>query len=149
MITTPKPLPRTCPRCARYTHVWVSDYAAFCGLCETGIEKSYQSGPDAPPVTISPRQQVLDMAKKAVLTDRNNTHGDPEDIFAAVAALWAAYEQHRTVERGGKHEVAVRMILFKVARMGNGTLNIDDYADAAGYASHAYEAAVKEAACVQ
>ncbi len=144
MITTPKPLPRTCPVCARYTHVWVSDYAASCGLCETGIEKSYQSGPDAPPVTISPRQQVLDMAKKAVLTDRNNTHGDPEDSGAAIAALWKAWEENKSADRGEVHEIWVKMLLLKVARMGQGELNIDDYADAAGYASCAYEAAVKE-----
>lgn len=119
-----------------------------CAVCEVYSETTVY-GPDAPPVTISPRQQVLDMAKKAVLVDRNNTHGEPEDNFAAIAALWKAWDEHRTVNRGDGHDVAVKMLLLKVARMGQGELNIDDYGDAAGYASCAYEAAVKHSKRMQ
>lgn len=132
---------RTCPQCLRYTTAFTHAASRVCQLCETGIEHAY--GPDAPPAVVTPREQVLNLAKKAVLTDRQSTHGEPEDTFAAIAALWNAWDQHKSANRGDEHDVAVRMLLLKVARMGQGELNIDDYGDASGYASCAYEAAVK------
>ena len=68
---------------------------------------------------------------------------------AAIAALWKAWEEHKAANRGDVHDVWVKMLLMKAARMGQGELNIDDYADAAGYASCAYEAAVKHSKRMQ
>ena len=94
----------------------------------------------------SPRQQVLDAAANAVLRDRNDTHGSPENTFEAIADLWDAYDQHNKGQNGRAHDVAMKLELVKVARIACGApAHMDNYTDTAGYSACAYELAVKEA----
>jgi hypothetical protein len=78
------------------------------------------------------RESILMAAKNAVCTDRNKQYGSPEDNFALIAKLWGNY--------AGSHfdaiDVAVMMILLKVARISTGgTYNLDNWIDIAGYAA--------------
>lgn len=92
----------------------------------------------------SPRKRVLDAASKAVLKDRNDTHGEPEDTFAAIAdfhRVWRKWNRHRN---GDEHDTAIELLLVKVARIATGApAHMDNYVDTAGYASCAYELAMK------
>lgn len=94
-------------------------------------------------MSVSPRQQVLDTAKDAVLRDRNNTHGEPENTFAAIADLWDAYDAANKGKNGREHDVAMKLELVKVARIACGApAHLDNYADGSGYFACAYELAV-------
>ena len=83
------------------------------------------------------RAEILDTAKDAVTGQRAEDHGEVEDNFANVAALWSGYRgSHFTV-----HDVAMMMILFKVARSKGNQGHADNYIDIAGYAACAGEIA--------
>jgi hypothetical protein len=77
------------------------------------------------------RQVVLDLAATAVLSDRNNTYGEPEDNFARIANLWASYYgMPFTCEN-----VAIMQLLVKVARLARTPAHLDSWVDIAGYAA--------------
>nr|DAE29756.1 MAG TPA: hypothetical protein [virus sp. ctyMK1] len=81
------------------------------------------------------RKECLEEAGKAVLTDRENTYGAPEDNFKVIACLWGDY-----LGIGISPEnVAHMMILLKIARTASGKYNPDNYIDIAGYAACAAE----------
>lgn len=92
-------------------------------------------------MSASTRRTVLESASKAVLEDRNNTYGAPEDNFAVIADLWSAYLLARCTARIGVVEVtptdvAALMILFKLGRVCTATApQIDSWVDIAGYAA--------------
>jgi hypothetical protein len=75
-------------------------------------------------------QDICYRAGDLVGGEKRRQHGDPEAVHAGVAALWSTYLGHRLTA----HDVAILMILLKVARTTTGTHNIDDYIDIAGYA---------------
>lgn len=82
------------------------------------------------------RQEILEMAKKCVCEDRNQSYGEPESNFERIARLWSDYLNHSVTPV----DVANMMVLFKVARvqrdMGRGTgFNMDNFIDIAGYAA--------------
>lgn len=82
------------------------------------------------------RQEILEMAKKCVCEDRNQSYGEPEDNFSRIARLWSEYLQYVI----SPVDVANMMVLFKVARVqresGCGTgFNMDNFIDIAGYAA--------------
>jgi hypothetical protein len=72
---------------------------------------------------------------KLVTSDRAATHGDVVTNHQNIARLWSAY-LHREITAD---EVAIMMVLLKVARTQLGALNRDDYVDMAGYAAVAGE----------
>lgn len=81
------------------------------------------------------RKECLEEAGKAVLTDRENTYGAPEDNFRSISHLWSVY-----LGIGISPEnVANMMILLKIARTASGKYNPDNYVDIAGYAACAAE----------
>lgn len=90
------------------------------------------------------RAEILGAAKEAVCVDRNATHGEPEDSFRAIAALWTAY-----LSRGGRTavtgvnpaDVAAMMALLKIARSRENQANPDNWVDLAGYAACGAEVA--------
>lgn len=93
---------------------------------------------------MSHRASVLDAAKEAVLKDRNDTHGEPEDTFAAIADFRRVWRKHNRKLNGKRHDAAVELLLVKVARIATGApAHMDNYVDTAGYASCAYELAMK------
>ena len=80
---------------------------------------------------MSVREEVLDRAKTYVSQDRNTDYGEPEDNFAAIAYLWSKYLDTKIEP----HEVAILMILVKVARIKSSPNNADNWIDIAGYAA--------------
>lgn len=85
------------------------------------------------------RKTILDLAKKTICKDRQDTHGDPEDNFACIGRLWSEY----TGIKIDAKDVAVMMILMKVARIKTGKYHADNYIDIAGYAACGGEVAEK------
>jgi hypothetical protein len=91
------------------------------------------------------RAGILDEARKAICTDRNEQYGEPEDSFSVIAALWSAYLTARcspvSIDLSAA-EAAEMLVLFKVARSATAiTPKTDTYADMAGYAACAGELA--------
>lgn len=83
------------------------------------------------------KAELLDNAKAAV-ADRGLNYGRPEDNFERIAKLWNVH----TVNRHGPghavldaQDVAMMMVLMKVARLENTPDHIDSWTDIAGYAA--------------
>lgn len=85
------------------------------------------------------RKELLEAAEKCVCGDRDQDYGSPEKSFRAIADLWTAYLMNRS-EPANKtiilpKDVAVMMVLFKMARVATGHNKEDNWIDAAGYAA--------------
>jgi len=77
------------------------------------------------------RENVLELAKKAVLSDRNMEYGEPEDSFERIAKLWnACYNLNLEVQ-----DVAIMLALLKIARLANNPGHLDSWVDLVGYAA--------------
>lgn len=79
--------------------------------------------------------QILQTAEKLVSGDRDRTHGDKLINHNNIALLWSAYLEFKITPK----DVAILMVLLKLARTKAGQHNIDDYVDACGYAAIAGE----------
>ena len=71
---------------------------------------------------------------------RATQHGDKRLNHKNIADLWSAYFRLPFTE----HDVAMAMVLVKVARTRTGQPNADDYIDMAGYAAIASELSDQE-----
>jgi hypothetical protein len=85
--------------------------------------------------TMTEREKLLDEAKAIVCGDRDQQYGKPEDSFYVIAKLWSVYMMSRLDER----DVAMMMILLKVARDVSGESKRDNLIDIVGYAACAAE----------
>ena len=85
-------------------------------------------------------QAYIDKAKDIVSTDRELTHGNKKINHDNIAKMWSAYLDRDINGR----DVALMMVLLKVARTKAGSHNIDDYVDMVGYSSIAGELAEGE-----
>lgn len=90
-------------------------------------------------------QEIASRAAELVSGSRQQTHGDKLINHQNIASLWNAYLGWRLGEGCliSAHDVALMMILLKVARTKEGEHNPDDYIDAAGYAAVAGEIAAR------
>ena len=80
------------------------------------------------------REEILEQVEKCILNDRQNTYGTPEDNFQRIADYWNTYLNIKDdVFKLTKQDVAIMMILLKVARMGTSPNHLDNFVDAAGY----------------
>lgn len=80
---------------------------------------------------MSGRKEVLEEALRIVMSDRNTDYGTPEQNFGDIASLWSWY-------RGvafDPHDVAVMLILLKIARIRTSPGKLDHWVDIAGYAA--------------
>lgn len=77
------------------------------------------------------RAEILDLATAYVTKDRAADHGDMEDNFATIAALWSVYLSATVTA----HDVASMMVLLKIARIRQNPSHADNWIDAAGYAA--------------
>ena len=78
------------------------------------------------------RGVVLESARAVINGARQDAYGKPEDNFANIAMLWNWYlstKQKKLVDAG---DVAMMMVLLKVAREANGR-KLDNVVDACGY----------------
>lgn len=87
----------------------------------------------------SPRQRridILDLAKGVIVNDRNNTYGEPENIFPLIAEYWSTYLRESLHDSDiyiSDSDVAVMMALMKIARIMRNPGHEDSYVDAIGY----------------
>ncbi len=86
------------------------------------------------------RPAVLLEEEEAVFIDRNKDYGDPEDNFDDIARLWSAYMRSPFT----RADVAVLMMLVKVARMKTSPELKDHWVDIAGYAACGYPSALAD-----
>ena len=94
--------------------------------------------------TFSPKPrggEILRRAAELVSTDRAETHGDMLENHDNIATLWSAFLGVDITAQ----QVALMMVLLKVARTKTGRLNLDDFIDMAGYAGVAGEISHKTA----
>ena len=83
---------------------------------------------------------AMDLCRRAadlVGGDRACQHGDALAVHTNIAVLWSAFLGMPITAR----DVALMMVLLKIARTKTGTFNPDDYVDAAGYAALAADVA--------
>lgn len=76
------------------------------------------------------RKELLEKAMQAT-TERAIQYGKPENVFEQIANLWSAYLGLDL----GAVDVAMLMVLFKVARAQSNPQNMDSWIDMAGYAA--------------
>ena len=85
------------------------------------------------------RSKVLKQAKKCITQDRAATHGNAEDSFTSIAALWEWWLIHRDEGPLDAYDVAMMMSLFKHARAVSNRNHSDNQVDACGYLALASE----------
>jgi hypothetical protein len=78
------------------------------------------------------RAEILDTAKQYVTQDRAAQHGDAEDNFRRIAALWNAYLDPEGTFITAE-DVAAMMALLKIARLSVNPGHLDNWVDGAGY----------------
>jgi len=88
------------------------------------------------------RDGYLDEAKRIICTERVDVHGNPEDCFSGIAALWTAYLSNKYYNFETPllpEDVAMMMSLFKIGRYQMNPLHEDNVVDAIGYIALAAE----------
>lgn len=83
------------------------------------------------------RKNIIEKVAKAILSDRQDTYGSPEDSFQMISMYWSLYLGIAI----RPDQVADMMELLKVARRQNQPFHLDNYIDSAGYAILAGELA--------
>lgn len=88
---------------------------------------------------------ILNEASSIVEGARNETHGDKERSFVAIAEVWTSYLIARREPDGPIRpiDVAHMMVLLKQQRAEWGTPTRDHFVDAAGYSAIAGELVLK------
>lgn len=81
------------------------------------------------------REEVLQKAEEIVKGARQQAYGNPEDCFTSIANLWGSYLNMSL----STTDVAMLMVLLKVARTKGRMGYADNYIDIAGYAACAGE----------
>lgn len=81
------------------------------------------------------REEILEKAEEIVTGARESTYGSPEDCFSVIAGLWGSYLNTEI----STTDVAMLMVLLKVARSRGNKRYADNYIDIAGYAACAGE----------
>lgn len=86
------------------------------------------------------REKVLKEALNCVNGEREKQYGNPENNFQRIADFWGLYlttlfEGTNVVIELDPKDVAVMMILFKIARSLGDEDKLDNYVDIIGYAA--------------
>lgn len=87
------------------------------------------------------RAEFLQTAEKTICRDRQDIHGNPEDTHSLIAEYWSTYlsqETGKIITIDGA-DVAVLMVLFKVARLQVNPAHRDNIVDGIGYMAIAGE----------
>lgn len=103
---------------------------------------NYYDPPQAVEAVKEPSRKVIgsdifEMAKRIVNGHRQDDYGSPEDSFQNIANYWNAYfaQIHDKREDGiTAEDVAIMMVLFKIARLGHGYTR-DSVVDMCGYSA--------------
>ena len=81
------------------------------------------------------REEVLNNTLQVLEERKSRNAGQGENSFTLISELWSAYLNHHI----DPDEVAMMMVLLKVARSKLQAYNPDNYVDAAGYSAIAGE----------
>lgn len=78
---------------------------------------------------------ILTTAYNIINNERQDQYGNPEDNFATIADYWNTYLDKKLCDDGiiTAKDVAMMMVLLKIAREQTGSGKEDNYIDAAGY----------------
>lgn len=89
------------------------------------------------PTTRPTRESCLSAARDAVAGGREVAYGSPEDNFARIARLWAAFLHNKTGQEIAVNEtdVALMLDLVKTARLQHNPGHVDSWVDKAGYSA--------------
>jgi hypothetical protein len=87
------------------------------------------------------RTEILQTANEYITKDRAATHGEAEDSFAQIAAAWTWWLNDRLSAPVTAYDVAMMMVLFKLARAKGNIHHSDNFVDGAGYLAIAGEIA--------
>lgn len=104
---------------------------------------SRKEGEQVSPSPTSPRESLLNDARRIVTGERNVAYGEPEDNSRRIGDLWNVFLQGRTkppTEPLDPYEVFLMMGLMKIARLMHDPSNYDSYLDAVGYITVAWDA---------
>ena len=85
-------------------------------------------------------KEILSEATRLVGTDRQKDYGDKVKNHKNIARLWSAYLDTPVTA----HDVAIMMVLLKIARTKLGAISKDTYIDMAAYGAIAGEIKFKE-----
>ena len=77
------------------------------------------------------RDELIDKAKELINGERKKDYGDARRCFALTASLWGIYLNREVYA----DDVAVMMMLLKIARMTTGKGTDDCWIDIIGYAA--------------
>lgn len=77
------------------------------------------------------RSEILEAAHQAVTADRAATHGEAEDSFSQIAAIWSA----RLGVPITAAQVAILLVDLKTVRAWGNPIHADNWVDIAGYAA--------------
>ena len=86
------------------------------------------------------RSEILKRADEIVNGERQKQYGDAENSFGLIGHLWTVYLDHLVTAQ----DVALMMILMKVAREKGGQGKADNWIDIAGYAACGGEIATEK-----
>ena len=81
------------------------------------------------------RERCLRLANECVNLERVNSYGEPENNFGLIGQLWTNYLGTLVT----CEDVALMMILLKVARQKTGSGKADNLIDICGYSACVYE----------
>lgn len=85
------------------------------------------------------RSEILKKAEECVCQSRQASYGDVENNFSNIAKLWNIYLDGVCDVRSEyviyPEDVAIMMILLKIARIASGHQKDDNWIDIAGYAA--------------
>ena len=84
--------------------------------------------------------EILSEAKNLVNGDRHKDYGDKVENHNNIAKLWSAYKGIEITA----HDVAIMMVLLKIARTKLGAVSRDTYIDMSAYGAIAGEIKFKE-----
>lgn len=86
------------------------------------------------------REEVLEIAKKTICQDRQDTYGNAENCFSDIAKSWSVYKDIEFSEL----DVAVMMCYLKLARLKANPSHEDNFVDLIGYTALATEMVHKD-----
>ena len=115
---------------AMLNYPWLKD--------EVASHKTPPSETQGKEVSTGETQSVLEEAMKCVGGPRRRDYGTPDENFGRIAALWNVQLSGKLTKALTPDDVAMLMILLKVARQGNSPKR-DNLVDIAGYAQCASE----------
>ena len=77
------------------------------------------------------RSSILEAAHSAVMVDRVQTHGQPEDSFSGIAQMWSILLGCNVTNE----QVALMLVALKTVRAWGNPAHVDNWVDIAGYAA--------------